>query len=85
MQLLKITFDYAKGKLAVRQVIPVKSKKVSLIDQHMWGGYEYDHFGNVLLDTKGNKDAIKAVPNHIVDCYYKLKRNLYPKRIRLRP
>ncbi|MDA9471182.1 hypothetical protein [Enterococcus sp. 5H] len=54
-----VPIGYGKGKLAVGQVIPVKSKKVSLIDQHMWGGYEYDNFGNVLLDTKGNKDAIK--------------------------
>lgn len=24
----------------------------------MWGGYQYDQFGNVLLDTKGEPDVI---------------------------
>ena len=53
-----VPIGYSKDKPMVGRMRPVLSKKVGWVDQHMWGGYQYDQFGNVLLDTKGEPDVI---------------------------
>jgi hypothetical protein len=53
-----VPIGYGDGKLSVGRLIPVLSKKVDLTAQHMWGGYQYDTFGNVLLDAKGKTEII---------------------------
>ncbi|EOH57057.1 hypothetical protein UA3_00568 [Enterococcus faecium EnGen0263] len=53
-----VPIGYSKDKPMIGRMRPVLSKKVGWVDQHMWGGYQYDQFGNVLLDTKEEPDVI---------------------------
>ena len=50
-----MTIGYGENKKTVGQVIYVASKSLGLkgmIDQHMWGGYQFNEKGNILTDTK---------------------------------
>ncbi|MBC1341637.1 hypothetical protein HB802_10240 [Listeria welshimeri] len=54
-----IPIGYGDGKPLVGRLIPLDSKKVGFTSQHMWGGYQYDVFGNVLLDTKDKVEMLE--------------------------
>ncbi|WP_071865835.1 DUF2974 domain-containing protein, partial [Enterococcus caccae] len=48
-----IAIGYGSGKLSVGNVIRVNSKKVGLIDQHMWGGYNFNKDGSIKATKEG--------------------------------
>lgn len=49
-----VAIGYGTGKMAVGNIIRVNSRKVGIIDQHMWGGYEFDEDGNILVNQDGS-------------------------------
>ncbi len=48
-----VPIGYSEHKKQVGTLIEVESKKVGLIDQHMWGGYQFDKDGNILSRSTG--------------------------------
>lgn len=49
-----VPIGFGDGKSSVGHVINVNSKKVGLVDQHMWGGYQFDKNGTILTDKDGS-------------------------------
>ncbi|AHI54592.1 DUF2974 domain-containing protein [Listeria ivanovii] len=49
-----VPIGYGIGNPAVGHLIEVDSKNVGLIEQHMWGGYQFDKDGNLLTDKEGS-------------------------------
>lgn len=45
---------YGIGNPTIGHLIEVESKKAGLVEQHMWGGYQFDEDGNVLTDKEGS-------------------------------
>lgn len=45
---------YGIGDPAIGHLIEVESKKAGMVEQHMWGGYQFDEDGNVLTDKEGS-------------------------------
>lgn len=68
-----VPIGYGVGKPTVGHSIYVSSKKVGAVDQHMWGGYQYDKDGNVLTNKKGEIDLAKAKVNHELATLFALK------------
>lgn len=48
-----IPIGYSEHKKQVGTLIEVESKKVGMVDQHMWGGYQFDKDGNILSRSTG--------------------------------
>ncbi|MGX7417331.1 hypothetical protein ACWOFR_00865 [Carnobacterium gallinarum] len=69
-----VPIGYGAGKPTVGHSIYVSSKKVGAVDQHMWGGYQYDKHGNVLTDKKGAIELAKAKVNHELEALFALKK-----------
>ncbi|EGP9129637.1 hypothetical protein BJM27_10435 [Listeria monocytogenes] len=43
-----------KDYVPIGHLIEVESKKAGMVEQHMWGGYQFDEDGNVLTDKEGS-------------------------------
>lgn len=54
-----IAIGYGSGKMSVGNVIRVNSQKVGLIDQHMWGGYEFNKDGSIKATKEGSLQLAK--------------------------
>ncbi|HAA4384004.1 TPA_asm: hypothetical protein GES54_11730 [Listeria monocytogenes] len=49
-----VPIGYGIGDPAIGHLIEVESKKAGMVEQHMWGGYQFDEDGNVLTDKEGS-------------------------------
>ncbi|EAF0642978.1 DUF2974 domain-containing protein [Listeria monocytogenes] len=49
-----VPIGYGIGNPTIGHLIEVESKKAGLVEQHMWGGYQFDEDGNVLTDKEGS-------------------------------
>ncbi|EAE5671105.1 DUF2974 domain-containing protein [Listeria monocytogenes] len=49
-----VPIGYGIGDPTIGHLIEVESKKAGLVEQHMWGGYQFDEDGNVLTDKEGS-------------------------------
>lgn len=54
-----VPIGYGSGKPTVGSLIKVNSKKVGLIDQHMWGGYEFNKDGSIKATKEGSLQLAK--------------------------
>jgi hypothetical protein len=58
-----VPIGYGTDKMAVGNVIKVNSKKVGIVGQHMWGGYDYNKDGSIKTDKVGNIQLAKYTVN----------------------
>lgn len=58
-----VPIGYGSGKPSVGHLIKVESKKVGMVDQHMWGGYQFDKDGNLFTDKEGSLRLAKYATN----------------------
>lgn len=49
-----VAIGYGIGDPIIGHLIEVESKKAGMVEQHMWGGYQFDEDGNVLTDKEGS-------------------------------
>lgn len=49
-----VPIGYGIGNPTIGHLIEVESKKAGLVEQDMWGGYQFDEDGNVLTDKEGS-------------------------------
>ncbi|EHR7110797.1 DUF2974 domain-containing protein [Listeria monocytogenes] len=49
-----VPIGYGIGDPTIGHLIEVESKKAGMVEQHMWGGYQFDADGNVLTDKEGS-------------------------------
>ncbi|EOI6975425.1 hypothetical protein ACMVKW_001771 [Listeria monocytogenes] len=49
-----VPIGYGIGDPAIGHLIEVESKKAGMVEQHMWGGYQFDEDGNVLTNKEGS-------------------------------
>ncbi|EAC7318961.1 DUF2974 domain-containing protein [Listeria monocytogenes] len=49
-----VAIGYGIEDPTIGHLIEVESKKAGLVEQHMWGGYQFDEDGNVLTDKEGS-------------------------------
>ncbi|EDP7543746.1 DUF2974 domain-containing protein [Listeria monocytogenes] len=49
-----VPIGYGIGDPTIGHLIEVESKKADMVEQHMWGGYQFDEDGNVLTDKEGS-------------------------------
>ncbi|EBF5115460.1 DUF2974 domain-containing protein [Listeria monocytogenes] len=49
-----VPIGYGIGDPTIGHLIEVESKKTGMVEQHMWGGYQFDEDGNVLTDKEGS-------------------------------
>ncbi|EPT8990395.1 Mbeg1-like protein [Listeria monocytogenes] len=49
-----VAIGYGIGDPTIGHLIEVESKKAGMVEQHMWGGYQFDEDGNVLTDKEGS-------------------------------
>ncbi|EMQ4906292.1 DUF2974 domain-containing protein [Listeria monocytogenes] len=49
-----VPIGYDIGDPTIGHLIEVESKKAGMVEQHMWGGYQFDEDGNVLTDKEGS-------------------------------
>ncbi|EHU8311815.1 TPA: Mbeg1-like protein [Listeria monocytogenes] len=49
-----VPIGYGVGDPTIGHLIEVESKKAGMVEQHMWGGYQFDEDGNVLTDKEGS-------------------------------
>ncbi|EBF5159886.1 TPA: DUF2974 domain-containing protein [Listeria monocytogenes] len=49
-----VPIGYGIGDPTIGHLIEVESKKAGMVEQHMWGGYQFDEDGNVLTDKEGS-------------------------------
>ncbi|EPN8062461.1 Mbeg1-like protein [Listeria monocytogenes] len=49
-----VPIGYGIGDPAIGHLIEVESKKAGMVEQHMWGGYQFDEDGNILTDKEGS-------------------------------
>lgn len=54
-----VPIGYGIGDPAIGHLIEVDSKKAGLIEQHMWGGYQFDKEGNLLTNKEGSLKLAK--------------------------
>ncbi len=54
-----VPIGYSEHKKQVGTLIEVESKKVGIVDQHMWGGYQFDKDGNILSRSTGKAQLAK--------------------------
>ncbi|EAF3626042.1 DUF2974 domain-containing protein [Listeria monocytogenes] len=49
-----VPIGYGIGDPTIGHLIEVESKKAGMVEQHMWGGYQFDEDGNVLTNKEGS-------------------------------
>lgn len=49
-----VPIGYGIGDPTIGHLIEVESKKTGMVEQHMWGGYQFDEDGNILTDKEGS-------------------------------
>ncbi|EAD2777025.1 hypothetical protein D3507_08300 [Listeria monocytogenes] len=49
-----VPIGYGIGDPAIGHLIEGESKKAGMVEQHMWGGYQFDEDGNILTDKEGS-------------------------------
>ncbi|HDU7438667.1 Mbeg1-like protein [Listeria monocytogenes] len=49
-----VPISYGIGDPTIGHLIEVESKKAGMVEQHMWGGYQFDEDGNILTDKEGS-------------------------------
>ncbi|EBD1576854.1 DUF2974 domain-containing protein [Listeria monocytogenes] len=49
-----VPIGYGIGDPTIGHLIEVESKKAGMVEQHMWGGYQFDEDRNVLTDKEGS-------------------------------
>ncbi|EAC2331045.1 DUF2974 domain-containing protein [Listeria monocytogenes] len=49
-----VPIGYGIGDPTIGHLIEVESKKAGMVEQHMWGGYQFDEDGNILTDKEGS-------------------------------
>ncbi|EJV0513273.1 DUF2974 domain-containing protein [Listeria monocytogenes] len=49
-----VAIGYGIGDPTIGHLIEVESKKAGMVEQHMWGGYQFDEDGNVLTNKEGS-------------------------------
>ncbi|HAB0008041.1 TPA_asm: hypothetical protein GIN74_01145 [Listeria monocytogenes] len=54
-----VPIGYGVGDPAIGHVIEVDSKKAGMIEQHMWGGYQFDQDGHLLTDKESSLQLAK--------------------------
>ncbi|MBO0470163.1 DUF2974 domain-containing protein [Enterococcus sp. DIV0242_7C1] len=70
-----VPIGYGLGKPTVGHLIRVDSKKVGFVDQHMWGGYQFDKDGNILTDKEGSLQLAKYATNQQLSAINNLRKN----------
>ena len=58
-----VPIGYSEHKKQVGTLIEVESKKVGIVDQHMWGGYQFDKDGNILSRSTGKAQLAQHETN----------------------
>ena len=58
-----IPIGYSEHKKQVGTLIEVESKKVGMVDQHMWGGYQFDKDGNIISRSTGKAQLAQHETN----------------------
>jgi hypothetical protein len=54
-----VPIGYGKNKPHIGDMFFIDSRKASsIVSQHSWGGYHYDEFGNIVLDSKHCLQAV---------------------------
>lgn len=69
-----VPIGYGVGKSTVGHLIRVDSKKVGAVDQHMWGGYQFDKDGNILTDKEGSLQLAKYATNQQLSAINNLRK-----------
>ncbi|HCJ4262085.1 TPA: DUF2974 domain-containing protein [Listeria innocua] len=54
-----VAIGYGTGDPTIGHLIEVESKKAGLVEQHMWGGYQFDKEGNILTNKEGSLQLAK--------------------------
>ncbi|MBC2268082.1 DUF2974 domain-containing protein [Listeria sp. FSL L7-0083] len=54
-----VAIGYGIGDPIIGHLIEVESKKAGLVEQHMWGGYQFDKEGNILTNKEGSLQLAK--------------------------
>ncbi|ODE17630.1 hypothetical protein BB686_07100 [Listeria monocytogenes] len=49
-----VPIGYGIGDPTIGHLIEVESKKAGMVEQHMWGGYQFDEDRNILTDKEGS-------------------------------
>ncbi|EOZ5415286.1 hypothetical protein ACQSL8_002122 [Listeria monocytogenes] len=49
-----VPIGYGIEDPTIGHLIEVESKKAGMVEQHMWGGYQFDEDGNILTDKEGS-------------------------------
>lgn len=70
-----IPIGYGVGKQTIGHLIKVDGKKVGFVDQHMWGGYQFDEDGNILTDKEGSLQLAKYTTNQQLSAINNLRKN----------
>ncbi|ELK7957227.1 DUF2974 domain-containing protein [Listeria monocytogenes] len=61
-----VPIGYGIGDPTIGHLIEVESKKAGMVEQHMWGGYQFDEDGNVLTNKEGSLRLAKyATAQHL--------------------
>ncbi|MBC9708841.1 MAG: DUF2974 domain-containing protein [Enterococcus sp.] len=58
-----VPIGYSEHKKQVGTLIEVESKKVGMVDQHMWEGYQFDKDGNILSRSTGKAQLAQHETN----------------------
>ncbi|HAA4368561.1 TPA: DUF2974 domain-containing protein [Listeria monocytogenes] len=56
-----VPIGYGIGDPTIGHLIEVESKKAGMVEQHMWGGYQFDKEGNILTNKEGSLQLAKYV------------------------
>lgn len=70
-----VPIGYGVGKPTIGHLIKVDGKKVGVVDQHMWGGYQFDEDGNILTDKEGSLQLAKYTTNQQLSAINNLRKN----------
>ncbi|WP_321386399.1 hypothetical protein [uncultured Enterococcus sp.] len=70
-----VPIGYGVGKSTIGHLIKVDGKKVGVVDQHMWGGYQFDEDGNLLTDKEGSLQLAKYTTNQQLSAINNLRKN----------
>lgn len=56
-----VAIGYGIGDPTIGHLIEVESKKAGLVEQHMWGGYQFDKEGNLQLAKYATAQQLAAI------------------------
>ncbi|WP_187986736.1 lipase family protein [Listeria marthii] len=54
-----VPIGYGIGDPTIGHLIEIDSKKAGMVEQHMWGGYQFDKEGNILTNKEGSLQLAK--------------------------